>query len=82
MKEKLIEMMRQLIAGEYNCNDFSYDFPEAMLDSEDEELLELLDDMPEICAAYEPFADTDPKVLDDAGLIKKVKQIYENIVEA
>lgn len=81
MKEKLIEMMRQLIAGEYNCNDFSYDFPEAMLDLEDEKLLELLDNMPEICAAYEPFAEADPDVLDDAGMIEKVKQVYEKIVE-
>lgn len=80
MKEKLITMMRQLIDGEYDCNDFSYDFPEAMLDLEDDELRELLDDMPEICAAYEPFEEADEHVLDDDGLKRAVSEIYNKII--
>ena len=80
MKEKLLEMMRQLIDGEYNCNDFSYDFPEAMLDLKDEEWLDMLDDMPEICASYEPFDAADEEVLNDKELIQAVTEIYHKIL--
>lgn len=80
MKEKLLKMMKDLIDGNYNCNDFSYDFPEEMLGIEDDSLLFLLDNMPEICADYDPYKEDEEELLNDEELRVKVKEIYNKIV--
>lgn len=80
MKEKLLKMMEDLINGKYDCNDFSYDFPSEMFKLEDEDLLEALDDMPEICAAYDPYKEDEEELLDDEELIEKVREIYNRIM--
>lgn len=85
MKEKLLRMMKDLIDGKYDCNDFSYDFPFAMfgLKEIDSVLLDQLDDMPEICAAYEQFKTPDEvEFYNDSELIAKVKEIYDSLVKS
>lgn len=79
MKDKLQRMMKNLIVGEYNCNDFSYDFPDCMMALEDEELLAALDDMPEICAAYDTYKEDEPELLNDGEFIAKVEEIYKKV---
>ncbi|KAE9633198.1 hypothetical protein [Defluviitalea raffinosedens] len=79
MREKLLKMMEDLVNGEYDCNDFSYDFPHEMFELEDEALLEALDDMPEICAAYDPYKEDEEELLNDEELIEKVREIYSRI---
>ena len=81
MKDKLQKMMKSLIEGEYNCNDFSYDFPGCMMDLEDEKLLAALDDMPEICAAYDPYKEDEPELLNDREFIAKVKEVYIKVFD-
>lgn len=82
MIDKLKEMMKQLIDGAYDCNDFSYDFPSEMFDLEDAKAEEILDDMPEICAAYDPYKDDEPDILNDDEFIQKIKEVYEKLIEA
>ena len=40
-------MMEQLINGEYDCNAFSYNFPDEMYELDDEKALDILDNMPD-----------------------------------
>nr|DAG79714.1 MAG TPA: Colicin D [Caudoviricetes sp.] len=80
MKEKLLKMMKDLIDGNYNCNDFSYDFPNEMLELEDENLLLLLDEMPEICADYDPYKEDEEDLLNDEELKTRVEEVYNKIL--
>lgn len=82
LNKKLKTMMEQLIQGNYNCNDFSYDFPNELLEVEDTEALRMLDDMPEICAAYDPYKTDEEDLLNDKEFIEKVKQVYEKFTLA
>lgn len=79
MEEQLKEMMEKLIKREYDCNEFSYDFPDAMLNLDDDKLLNDLDDMPEICASYDPFKTDEKELLNDDELISKVEEIYNKV---
>ncbi len=76
MRNKIKIMMEELILGKYNCNDFSYDMPELLLQLEDEELAAALDDIPEICANYDPYKTNETELLNDKELINKIKKIY------
>lgn len=80
MKEKLLKMMKDLIDGNYNCNDFSYDFPNEMLELEDENLLLLLDEMPEICAGYDPYKEDEEDLLNEEELKTRVEEVYNKIL--
>ena len=80
MKEKLLKMMKDLIDGNYNCNDFSYDFPNEMLELKDENLLLLLDEMPEICADYYPYKEDEEDLLNDEELKTRVEEVYNKIL--
>ncbi|MDA3730058.1 hypothetical protein PBV87_00835 [Niameybacter massiliensis] len=80
MKEKLLKMMKDLIDGNYNCNDFSYDFPNEMLELEDENLLLLLDEMPEICADYDPYKEDEEDLLNEEELKTRVEEVYNKIL--
>ena len=80
MKEKLLKMMKDLIDGNYNCNDFSYDFPNDMLELKDENLLLLLDEMPEICADYDPYKEDEEDLLNDEELKTRVEEVYNKIL--
>lgn len=71
--------MEELIAGNYNCNDFSYDMPELLLELEDKELENALEDIPEICASYDPYKTNENELLNDNELIDKIEEIYNKI---
>ncbi len=81
MKDKIKNMMEELISGNYNCNDFSYDMPELMLGLDDEELENALDDVPEICASYDPYKINEPELLNDEELITKIKEVYDRVFD-
>lgn len=74
--------MEQLIKGDYECNAFSYDFPDEMLELKEKKAIQILDDMPEICAAYDPYKTDEEELLNDRELITKVKEAYDNLIEA
>jgi len=74
--------MEQVINGEYDCNAFSYDFPDEMLELEDEGANHILDNMPEICADYDPYKTNEKNLLNDEELIEKVKKVYNELVNA
>lgn len=82
VKENLLDMMERLLEGKYNCNDFSYDFPIAMFGLEDEKWKEILDDMPEICASYEPFEEDDLEVVNDERLKDEVGKVYRILMKS
>ena len=50
--------------------------PELLLQLEDEELAAALDDIPEICANYDPYKTNETELLNDKELINKIKKIY------
>ena len=79
MKDKLKEMMEAVLDGKYDCNEFSYDFPDCMLDLEDEDFFLKLDDMLEICAAYDPYKSDEPELLNKMELLEKIKEIYDKV---
>ena len=61
-----IQMINEFLNGEYDPLDFSYDFPDFLienydvLENEDRAINEILNDnLPEICAEYEIGADTE-----------------------
>lgn len=81
MKDKIKNMMEELISGNYDCNDFSYDMPELMLGLNDDELENALDDIPEICASYDPYKTNEPELLNDEELITKIKEIYDRVFD-
>lgn len=64
MREKLLKMLKQLLSGEYNCNAFSYDFPLALFGAS-EELMDILDDVPEICLMYDPYKENEEDLYND-----------------
>lgn len=87
------EMMRKLIDGEYDPEEFSFDFEgdlafySEQLKEENFELYDLLsDNMPDICANFESneaerryYAERKdyPKLLDEKQLIEMTKEVYE-----
>lgn len=82
MIDKLKDMMEKLIAGEYDCNAFSYDFPDEMFGLNDEKAEVILDDMPEICASFDPYKENESELLNEKELINKVKEVYELLINA
>lgn len=77
-ENKLLQMFDDLMSNKISCMDFSYDFPIEMLDIEDDELSDLLDDMPELCAFYSPYKDDsdDSEIMNDKEFKEKIKPIY------
>lgn len=80
--DEILQMLVEFIAGNYDPLDFSYDFPEALIDHHTEidetapGLYAILsDELPEICADYERGADPAP-------FIAAVKREYERVLAA
>lgn len=82
VKTNIKEMMKKLISGNYNCNDFSYDMPELLLELDDVALVEALDDLPEICADYDPYKTNEIELLNDKKLIEVVREMYNKVFGA
>lgn len=79
MKERLLKMMEDLIRGDYDCNKFSYDFPELLLDADDE-VIDLFEDLPETCASYDPYWSGEKDTLGERDFIEAIKKAYDRIV--
>ena len=80
MNNKLLEMMKKFINGRMDPQDFSYEFPDLMLECEDDQALEILDDMPEYCSFYEPDEAEyrkETEFLNDQDFKLKVKEVYK-----
>lgn len=75
-------MMEKLINDKYDCNEFSFDFPNEMFGEDDRKALMILDDMPEICASYDEHKEDEEDLLNDQELIEKVKEVYEELKKA
>lgn len=79
--------MKRFIDGTFDPLEFSYDFPVNLINaneglkSKNKQLYELLnEDMPEICANYEPddvARQGEPDLLDEEQFRRKVKEVYE-----
>lgn len=82
MISKLKQMMEQLIAGKYDCNDFSYDFPNEMLELDDDKAHLILDDMPEICADYDMYKEDEEFLFNEEEFVQKVKEVYNDLIAA
>lgn len=78
MKETLLKMMEALIEGNYDCNEFSYVFPELLLDADDE-VNDLFEDLPEICSLYDPYWSGEADALGERAFIETIKKTYDRI---
>ena len=75
----LLDLFEELFAGRISCMAFSYDFPNLMLELRDASVEKTLDDMPELCAFYSPYKDSDfddDEILNDAEFLEKIRPIY------
>lgn len=82
--ERLLRMMAEFLRGDYDPQDFSFDFPDALLgeyaalESEHPGLGDLLsEDMPEICAYFDPYATGDPDTIDEGEFRARVQGVYD-----
>lgn len=90
VSEELLSQIKQFLDGKTDPEAFSYDFPEDLaerfkeLEKENRRLAELLnEDMPEICANFEPEASlrTHPDYLDEPTFHSKVSAVYEQALK-
>lgn len=78
-KSDVIEMIEQLLDGRYNCMDFSYDMPDLLFEVDTNDFpREFIDEIPTICANYDPPLKHEG-YLDDEAFIKEIKKYYEMI---
>ena len=79
---ELLNLFEELFSGRISCMSFSYDFPNLMLELKDASVEKTLDDMPELCAFYSPYKDSDfddDEILNDAEFLEKIKPIYHKL---
>ncbi len=82
LKNKLLLLIANFLHGAADAGEFSYAFPEALaqaeeaLEKEDARFARIMDEMPEICAAYDPYGSGDPDTLDEAAFRERVRDIY------
>nr|WP_319488484.1 hypothetical protein [uncultured Caproiciproducens sp.] len=81
---ELIQMMKDFLEGKTGPNDFSFDFPARLtfvydeFQKENPKLCDLIEEnMPDYCAAFDPYIDDDRELLNEDQLRKKVKGVYE-----
>lgn len=82
LKNKLLLMMANFLHGATSAQDFSYDFPEELaslserLEREDTGFAQLIDEMPEICASFDPYSTGEPDTLDEDAFRDRVREVY------
>ncbi len=81
---ELMKMMRDLLNGNYDTNDFSFDFPDRLHEIYDEFLMEnkelcdyLEGEMPELCSWFDPYNTGDAGTLNEKEFKDKVSEIYQ-----
>lgn len=80
----LMLMIAKFLYGEYEALRFSFDFPVELAEvygefhEENAELCEFLDDeMPEVCAAFDPHETGEAGTSGEVGFRNKVMAIYQ-----
>ncbi len=82
IKNKLLLLMANFIHGAQNAVDFSYSFPEELaevqedLEKEDPVFAREMDEMPEICASFDPYQTGEPDTQNEEGFRAAVTKIY------
>nr|DAH76963.1 MAG TPA: hypothetical protein [Caudoviricetes sp.] len=81
---ELMLMIAKFLYGEYDAAAFSFDFPTALANAyddftqENEELCAYLEDeMPELCASFDPHETGEADTLDEKGFREKVLGVYQ-----
>lgn len=81
----LMLMIAKFLYGEYDPEQFSFDFPAVLSNIYDEFQQEnavlceyLEDEMPEICGYYDPYGTGEPDTLDENQFRDCVMDIYQN----
>ncbi|WP_346929611.1 hypothetical protein [Clostridium sp.] len=89
--KEFIDMIDKVLKGEYDVNDFSYDFTDKLielsdkLEEENKELYDLLaEEIPDLCGNFEPY-EVDRKgndfLLDKDQFLDKMKIEYEKALK-
>lgn len=81
---ELMLMIAKFLYGEYDAEAFSFDFPAALskayeaFSEENADLCaHLEDEMPELCAEFDPHGTGDPETLDLDRFREKVMEVYQ-----
>lgn len=81
---KLMLMIAKFLYGEYDAADFSFDFPELLSDSyeafqhENPELCDYLEDeMPELCASFDPHGIEEDGTIGERQFREQVLKVYQ-----
>lgn len=76
-------MMANFLHGSLNAQDFSYQFPIELancfdaLQKEAPQFSEFIDDeMPELCASFDPYHTQDIDALNEASFREKIAEVY------
>lgn len=89
--KELMDMIDKALRNEYDINDFSYDFPDKLielsdkLEKENKKLYDLLsEEMPDLCGNFESY-EVDRKgndfLLDEGQFLDKIKIEYEKALK-
>lgn len=82
IKNKLLLLMANFIHGAQDAADFSYSFPEKLaefqagLEKEDPAFAREMDEMPELCASFDPYQTGEPGTLNEEAFRAAVMEIY------
>jgi len=89
--KELMDMIDKALKNEYDINDFSYDFPDKLIElgdklkKENKKLYDLLaEEIPDLCGNFEPY-EVDRKgndfLLDEGQFLDKIKIEYEKALK-
>lgn len=83
LQDELMLMIAEFLHGKQSAEQFSFDFPARLayvysdLKQENPEFAQLMeDDMPELCASFDPHNTGDPDTIDEKSFRAKVTSIY------
>ncbi|KYG90375.1 hypothetical protein A0U40_18235 [[Bacillus] sp. KCTC 13219] len=89
--QAVLTMMENFLTGKIDAEDFSYTFPDVLvnqweeIEQENPQLVNLLnEDMPDICANYEPEEQARsqrPEYLNEEQFKKRVNAIYKEALK-
>ena len=84
---EMMLMIAKFLFGEYGAEDFSFEFPAALSNvyetfhTENPRLSEFLEDqMPELCASFDPHGTGDPDTLGEERFRAEVLRVYRDAI--
>lgn len=88
IKNKLLLLMANFLHGAMSAQDFSFTFPTELsemyddLEKQDPAFAQKMEDeMPELCASFDPYNTEDPDTISEDTFRKKVTEIYLDVME-